>query len=213
MSTRSIGAVAAAAFALGLAVATLGVASAIPDGNGVFHACVSKSSGTVRIVETACKSSETAASWNATGPQGATGAQGPAGPQGVAGERGPSDAFIARNDGPVEVATWPAATTVVELELPAGVYALFAKAVVINASSGVEYQGASLTCRLSTGEYSGALADRFDGSTIALQDLLTLDEPGVARLSCEKSYPDDDTHSGVVRMAKITAIQVGALHG
>lgn len=219
MSTRSIGSVAAAAFVLGIAAAALGAAAATPGADGVIRGCVSRSSGAVRIVDTTCKSSETLVTWNTTGPRGPAGPQGPAGPRGEAGapgspgERGPSDAFIARNDGPVEVATWPEATTVVRLDLPAGTYALFAKAVVVNPSTGVEYQGASLTCRLSTGEYSGAGADGNEASTIALQDLLTLDTPGTAVLACEKSYPDDDTHSGVVRMAKITAIQVAALHG
>ncbi len=211
--------VAAAAFVLGVVVAGLGTSAAIPDEGGVFHACVSKSSGTVRIVETTCKSSETPATWNAqgpagpAGPMGASGATGQTGATGAEGPRGPSDAFIARNDGPVPVPTWPARTTVVDLDLPAGVYALFAKAVVANPSTGVDYQGASLTCRLSTGEYSGAGADANDATTISLQDLLTLTEPGTVTLACEKSYPSDESHSGVVRMAKVTAIQVEALHG
>lgn len=201
------------AFTLGAVFAALGVSAAIPDAAGVFHACVAKSNGTVRIVESACKSSEEAVTWNTAGPAGPAGADGAPGSDGSPGERGPSDAYIVRSDGPTEIATWPASTTVASLDLPAGDYALSAKAVAVNPSTGVEYQGAAITCGLSTGEYSGLSVDGGQAGTIALQDLLTMTGPGSVTLACYKSYPADDTHSGHVRMAKITATQVGALHG
>ena len=64
---------------------------AIPDRNGLIHACYDKQSGQLRIFDSeggspkACGVKEVAISWNRTGPQGAVG---PAGPQGLAGAPG-----------------------------------------------------------------------------------------------------------------------------
>jgi hypothetical protein len=73
-----------------------GVASAaIPDANGVIHACYNKTSKAVRLLSSgSCASTETAISWSVkgpagpTGPKGATGATGPQGPQGFMGLTG-----------------------------------------------------------------------------------------------------------------------------
>jgi Collagen triple helix repeat (20 copies) len=86
---------------------TAGVAYAtIPDGNGVYTACMLKSVGTIRLIDPSlsstsllshCSSFETQITWNqqgqpgAQGPQGLkgdTGPQGPAGPQGLQGGPG-----------------------------------------------------------------------------------------------------------------------------
>lgn len=85
------------AVALGSAMVMMagGIAfSAIPDDDGVFHACVGNA-GTVRIVETGadCRNNETAVSWNEAGPQGPEGPQGPAGPTNL----------ITRTSAPVDV--------------------------------------------------------------------------------------------------------------
>jgi hypothetical protein len=69
------------------AIAAGGVAYAtIPDGGGVFHACVS-GLGTIRLIDPStggkCLKGETAVQWNQQGPQG------PQGPQGIQGPRGP----------------------------------------------------------------------------------------------------------------------------
>jgi hypothetical protein len=79
------------------------VQAAIPDPNGVIHACY-RSNGNLRLVDkSSCTANETAISWNQTGPagppgdaapqgtpgpQGAPGTQGHPGPQGVAGPQG-----------------------------------------------------------------------------------------------------------------------------
>lgn len=85
------------------------VHAAIPDANGVIHACY-RGNGNLRLVDRSnCVSNETLVSWNQTGPQGpqgvpgpqgiagaqgqvgpqgATGPQGPPGPQGIAGPQG-----------------------------------------------------------------------------------------------------------------------------
>lgn len=72
---------------LGVSAFGLAVFVGIPDSSGVIHACYAQSNGSVRLVESAadCKNSETAITWNQTGP---TGPQGPAGPQGGAGPAG-----------------------------------------------------------------------------------------------------------------------------
>lgn len=77
--------------------------AAIPDGNGVIHACYnsgSNPSGQLRVIDTAgggkCSKNEKALDFNQTGPrgpvgpQGATGATGTQGQAGVAGAAGPA---------------------------------------------------------------------------------------------------------------------------
>jgi hypothetical protein len=66
--------------------------AAIPDSNGVVQACYQKVNGQLRVIDTSkggsCNASETALSWNQTGPPGAkgtTGAKGATGPPGPAG--------------------------------------------------------------------------------------------------------------------------------
>jgi len=103
--------------------------AAIPDANGVFHACYAKPGATMRIIDSAtttCGSNETAIQWNQAGPTGAPGSQGS---PGNTGPRGPSDGLVGDNysDGfnSVVVSTDPSVPTrVVSLTLPAGSYLL-----------------------------------------------------------------------------------------
>jgi hypothetical protein len=73
--------------------------ASIPDSSGVIHGCYKTENGQLRVIDPAtqqCLPSETAISWNATGPQGiqgATGAQGPQGLQGVTGAMGATGAI------------------------------------------------------------------------------------------------------------------------
>jgi hypothetical protein len=74
------------------AVAVAGAAfAAIPDGNGVIHACRKVDGGALRVVAkaSACRSGERALAWNQRGPAGPTGPAGPAGPEGATGAQGP----------------------------------------------------------------------------------------------------------------------------
>jgi hypothetical protein len=94
--------IAAVAAAAGAALALGGTAYAAVDGTGLtdssgsYHGCVNRNSGFLRVVApgTDCLSSETAISWNETGPvgpqgpKGDTGATGPIGPQGPKGDTG-----------------------------------------------------------------------------------------------------------------------------
>ena len=64
------------------------VMAAIPDTNGVIHACWRNNSGALKIIDNAtqtCAGNETAITWNQTGPAGPTGPQGPAGGSGIGG--------------------------------------------------------------------------------------------------------------------------------
>jgi hypothetical protein len=84
---------------IALAVSLGGAAwAAIPDANGVVHACYNRHAGTLRVIDTesageqGCRSpAEAAVTWNQRGPAGKTGetgAAGPTGPQGSTGQRG-----------------------------------------------------------------------------------------------------------------------------
>jgi len=85
--------------AIAAAVAAVAAGSAafaaIPDSNGVIHACYDKQSGQVRIYDSqtnlpkGCGPKETALSWNQQGAQGIPGPQGPKGDKGDPGEPGP----------------------------------------------------------------------------------------------------------------------------
>jgi hypothetical protein len=82
-------------FAIVAALAvTGGIAyAAIPDGSGVFSACVQKSNGGIRLVDPAagsCQPNEKQVQWSSSGPAGPQGPQGAVGPAGPAGPQGPS---------------------------------------------------------------------------------------------------------------------------
>ena len=64
------------------------VQAAIPDPNGVIHACY-RSNGNLRLVDkSTCVAGETTISWNQTGAQGPQGEAGPQGSQGLPGTQG-----------------------------------------------------------------------------------------------------------------------------
>jgi hypothetical protein len=69
-----------AATVLCVIAGTVVAAAAIPDANGVIHACRKNNGGTLRVIDTdagqTCASNETALNWSQTGPQGPPGAGG-----------------------------------------------------------------------------------------------------------------------------------------
>jgi hypothetical protein len=78
-------------------VAGGGIASAaVPDADGVIHACFDATSGQARIVDPktgspkGCGKNEIALDWNRQGPKGDQGEVGPQGPVGPAGSTGPA---------------------------------------------------------------------------------------------------------------------------
>jgi hypothetical protein len=75
-----------------LALAGAGIAyGAIPDANGVIHACVTKNTRYVRVISATakCGTGEVALSWNEQGSLGDPGKDGAPGPKGATGAKGP----------------------------------------------------------------------------------------------------------------------------
>ena len=144
LTTRRVGPATGALIGL-CALATLGggvAYAAIPDaGTGQFHGCVSKSTGLLRVIDpskgqhckTAAATAETPVTWNATGPRG------PAGPA--------SNAYLAHNDSVVTL-SGSVDTTIVTLNLPAGIYSVFGRVEVSNNGGGT----ALVDCTLSSGD-------------------------------------------------------------
>ena len=88
------------AFAIA-AVALAGVAlAAIPDRNGVIHACRKVDGGALRVVAkaSACRSGERSLAWNQRGAQGPAGPAGPTGATGAHGPQGPAGPGLASFD-------------------------------------------------------------------------------------------------------------------
>jgi hypothetical protein len=115
--------------AVGLVLAG-GIAFAtIPDPNGVIHACYTKSTGELRVIDasvTNCTKKQTSLNWNVQGPQGPPGIEGRPGTPGIQGPPGPSHGYenSATN---VAVAQDPARSKVVQINnLPAGNYMIWA---------------------------------------------------------------------------------------
>ena len=79
---------------VGIGVAVGGIAyAAIPDSNGVIHACYNSDSGALRVFGKSkdlqqCNASEKALDWSQTGATGQIGATGPTGPSGSIGATG-----------------------------------------------------------------------------------------------------------------------------
>jgi hypothetical protein len=101
---------------LAVIAAAVAATAAIPDANGVIHACRNTKTGVLRVIDTdkgqTCSKNETALTWNQTGPQG------PAGPAAVTSVRSirheilnvsPGQVYSAGfGCGPDEVASSPA---------------------------------------------------------------------------------------------------------
>jgi hypothetical protein len=119
--------------------AAAGIAYAnIPDSSGVIHGCYKKTSpqqGTLRVVDSekgqTCGASENTLNWNQMGPRGA---------------RGPSDAYLAADDGKtIDIG----GTTLATLTLPAGNYTIEAKTGVY--SIGGDAKDDIVDCLLKAG--------------------------------------------------------------
>jgi len=117
---------------IGLAAVIVGAAglataayAAIPDSQGVIHACYNTNNGAVRVVGSGgCRNDEAPLTWNQTGPPGlagAAGAAGPAGPAGPTGAPGAAGTPGAQGpEGPVGPAGPPGATGVLVPQDPPG---------------------------------------------------------------------------------------------
>jgi len=185
-----------------LVVAAAGVAgAAIPDGSGTITGCYSTDVAGPRLylLDTAksssCPNGDTKIAWSQKGPAG------PAGP----------------SDGRLRV--WPdydpgkGASTVRTLDLPAGMWLVYATGDFATAQNAPQYTVFTVFCSLDTGpggsgdEYVRALgqepgyADRF-----ALSGAAKLAQPGAVSLRCSGTGGVDE-----IANLKISAIRTGSL--
>ena len=189
------------------ALAVGGIAWAtIPDSSGVIDGCYTKSSGSLRVIDTSAGQScdtkrESPLRWNETGPQGPAGAPGETGP---AGPRGPSDAWDAQSgyNNRIHIGAYETAVTVVSLSLPPGDFLVLAKTSIAGIGG--------ITCYLREGyetldtSTGGASAL----TTIPVQSTVHLPSGGAVYMACTTNGV-----SGVMAFdAHINAIEVGALH-
>lgn len=186
-----LAAVALFAAAAGIAYAT------IPDGNGVYTACMLNKVGTVRLIDPSlpasnlmshCTSFETQITFNKQGPQG------------LPGPAGTSDGYKASNYNP----TGAGGTQSASLTLPAGKYVISAKAVVAFGSGG------GALCELTTGnvaEKDHSTASGNGSATLSNETVTDLPSGGTVQEGCVGPPPD-----GVVANVVITAISVDTVH-
>ena len=217
-----------------LATAIIAFAS-IPGPGGAISACYSNTTGALRVIDTgtSCRNGETALTISQTGPQGPQGVQGPAGPAGPQGPQGPQgsagpqgatgdpgpqgpqgapgsglpDVYSARQTLPVTPLI--GRVILVSLTVPAGSYAISAKAMGINGSN----LGHTMHCSLSTGDEAYGTArgnetmDLFYGGltqvTLPLQDVATFTADTTISLGCSGPTFGQVTGAG----AAITAIR------
>jgi hypothetical protein len=172
----------------------------IPDTGGVIHACYDAGNRVLRVIDTeageACRSQETALSWNQTGPQG------PEGP------RGPSDGYVTSlTGGPgIEV---DQNVDVLSLSLPAGDYMLSASARVQRDRPGTS----RVVCdfRVGGGPFATGYVESLDGAdavaTIAATNGVSLSADEMVHLTCF-AIGDDGS---LVTHADLTATRVGTV--
>jgi hypothetical protein len=180
--------------------------AAIPDSAGVVHGCYNKGGllqdkGALRVVDSGerCRGNETAMTWSQTGPQGPAGPVGAAGAKGDTGPAGFSDSYQDSNGLDLR-----GETTVAELSLPAGAYAVFGKADLNNQEVGLR----SVVCSLNgTASADSTLPPRGESErrSVSVQDQIVLTEPGTVTMSC-------DSRAAYAMNVKLTALKVGQVH-
>lgn len=147
------------------------------------------------------------------GPAGPAGPQGPRGPQGAQGPIGPSNAYeVYRDSGPANIPSTP--TTVATLSnLPAGAYAITAKAELdVAATDGLP--APRILCQVNAGgDFDDAVAQGEEANGLAMSATLpvevthTFSGTGTVILSCNKN---GSPHQVDVNWAKIIAIRLGS---
>jgi len=219
-------ALAAAGVALLLGGGGVAALAAIPGANGVIHACYSRSTGVLRVINSDghssrtrhCAGNEASLAFNQKGPKGARGPQGPQGDTGPSGTQGDPGAgpstgptiYSAHSSG---VSVPNAYTQVLSVTLPPGSYALQAKLQFNNpVINGVEARGNCLLRDYPT-TYDFASVDFRDDSTggpLTLQATVSEFPGGTVTVDCQAvksgSLTVDFTN------ATLTAITAAALN-
>jgi hypothetical protein len=187
-----------------IAVAAIAEA-AIPDSNGVIHACYQDNNGNLRVIDTGqtCKNNESPLNWSQTGPQGPQGPVGPVGPQGPQGQPGSTvpDLYASYNSHDIEGGDpHQHDIEIVGLSnLPAGTY-------LINATVTI-YEGADVAqCYFDDFNNYTTVSNVFPGDhaySIPLTAVRTFPSSSNHVSVICGSY-DDDSHA----VASITALRV-----
>jgi hypothetical protein len=201
-----------------VAGAVFGIATAvqasIPDASGVIHGCYNTSlahgnpTGALRVIDTGaanghCASWEAPLDWNQRGPTG------PTGPAGTA------TTVTAAETNSVNLTTSIAGTDLATLNLPAGSFAIFARAVYIPQGAVSNFiASCQLTAGTDTDPANGGRVlfgahdgDPADSHVIDMNVLHTFASAGSATLNCGTSIAQPSAVADV----RITAIQVGGI--
>ena len=191
-----------------LVMAAVAVAqAAIPDEDGVIHACYANNNGDLRVVDgESCRNNETELSWSQAGPEGAEGPQGPEGPVGPQGPQGNStDAFHHKG----RVANPAAENEITGLRnIPAGNYIIMATVSVVSDTSAL-----GSTCLIG-------LNGTLDTFVVPVGSTLVIEEGGygLATMTTAMHIPTDGTSINVRcgsadddadLFGEVIAIQVG----
>lgn len=206
------------AIMIAAAVLTGGIAIAGSTSAGrTIHACVSKSTGVVRIAAH-CRSDETGLSWNR---------QGAAGPAGLRGETGPSDAYAVYSgiSFGVDVPTTmtPIGPALTLPAPPGGASYVVSAEVLMNGSSN---RGVEVLCELVVGDGTtipglDAAFETFlpDPSGVSGQDRVvplaasgTVYGTTTAHVQCLASPELGGTDTVFVSSVRITAVKAGTLN-
>lgn len=166
-----------------------------------------------------------------SGPAGPPGDQGEAGPQGAkgdtgatgpAGPSGPSDAYVAKPVGLQKLVNRP--TVVAQVDVPAGDYVVYAKAVVLNSvapepnlpvTAGCDVVGVTSTTATSGDSESTVLHDTngSDQHALPLLDSFSLASSGTISLRCGASDSAGHTTVGTVAgSVRLIVTRVGRIH-
>lgn len=212
--------------ALVLVLALAGAAwAAIPGPEGIIHGCYSRSTGSLRVINTSvhakCTRKEHELNWAEQGPagprggggaKGATGPRGSTGAAGASGPPGPSNAFAGTQTGELELS--PARQVLTSIALAPGKYMFEASATIAEARG--SHEAAEASCVLAgtptpAGEaHANATLPGEEGAaqTIPLDGAFTLTGDDTIELACSRS-------SGTVSAShgQIDAIEVGAING
>ena len=182
-----------------------------------IHACITKSSGQLRVVSTTgqCKSNEAPLTWSVEGPVGPTGPQGPPGADGQPGLVSAHQAEASGAPSGTPLGSFVSGDLLTSMNLPAGNWAIFAR-VRISADTSVEY---AATCSIrvasppQTEDEIGTLetvptSGLTNSKIVSMMAVTALTADGTVELRCNDSLtqPARWTH------ARIVAVQVTTIN-
>jgi hypothetical protein len=182
-----------------------------------IHACITKTTGQLRVVSTTgqCKSNEAPLTWNVEGPVGPTGPQGPPGVDGQPGLVSAHQAEASGTPSGTPLGSFISGDLLTSMNLPAGNWAIFAR-VRISSDASTEY---AATCSIrvasppQTEDEIGTLetvptSGLTNSKIVSMMAVTALTADGTVELRCNDSLtqPARWTH------ARIVAVQVTTIN-